>query len=235
MAVCAAVATTASARADELVRLGGANPCRPGSHWLAGTHAGYNYLVKGYTGYTNLWIAGVDLLYYAISETRDDRRNSVCKDSLMARFSFEYAPLKVPDGNYGLSEDNIFIDMSILYRIGPPPSGTLAQWVPFVGGGLGVAIARTSLTTPATGSVSGSSGQFALSASLGIYSPEVFSSLHLTPELRMHGALVPQGIAYNLAIQIGLTYWPSDDIREHGKISRPKSERPREVNPGERW
>jgi hypothetical protein len=219
---------------DELVRLGGANPCRPGSHWFAGTHGGYNYLVKGYTGYTNMWIAGVDMYYYAINESRDQRGNVDCKDAMMARISLDYAPLTVPAGNYGLSEDNIFFDLSILYRVGPPPSGTLKQWVPFVGGGFGVTLARTKLNTPATGELSGTAGQFTLSASLGIFSPEVFSSLHLTPELRMHGTLVPGGIAYNLALQIGLSYWPSQSVREQVKRIKPKSESAREAVPGER-
>src|SRR5437588_3245960 len=84
------------------------------SSWILapGINAGYNKLLTGYEGYENLGNLGLDLY---IQPPRETPQRTSWYHNVLFRFSFDYFPLQVPKGNFGLTEDIYSLNFSFLY------------------------------------------------------------------------------------------------------------------------
>jgi hypothetical protein len=205
--ICTAGTTVHAAETGTaIMRRGG---CGSGLRFYPGFHSGFNHLVRNYEGYGSLWLAGLDL--NLLTSTRNRGNDSACSDRIMLRLSMDYAPLKVPDGNYGLSEQIVNPYFSVVYRFGSPLMSRLNAWTPFVGAGAGAVFDMVKLDTPATGAASGTATLFDISVTGGVLGPELFEAVRFTPEVRVHLTGVPNGWALNAVYMVGLTYAPQGD------------------------
>jgi hypothetical protein len=209
------IAAFGSARADvpAQVNMFGSDECERRVNFGGGAFAGYNYLMTGYENYSSLWVSGVDLyLIKKIQFTDRSKGRSLreCRDNIALRLTFAYAPVVVPQGNSNFTEDYLSTYFSILYRFGRGElSARPGAWFPYVGGGLGIALNRTSASSLATGAISGTQSMLNLNISLGILGPAVFRSFRISPEVRANFLSLARGMNIQTAGQVSLVYWPN--------------------------
>lgn len=176
-------------------------------HWILrpAVGLGYNNMMKGYDGYENLGNFGLD--FYI-------QRRSGHKDSwgrnLYLRLSMDYAPLQVPEGNNGLTEDLYGANASLLYmfnKIGRfRPS-----WIPFIGGGYGAYRDVVELDTRATGKITTKESYHGFVASFGVSLPNMKLGIpfRLIPEIRYHQYKTLEEPASHMTYQLGIMFWPA--------------------------
>jgi hypothetical protein len=177
-----------------------------GRGWAVGVSPslGYNQLIKGYKGYSNLGSAGIDLW---VRPVRPRVEAPSFRYNFLFRLSAEYLPMKVPDGNYGLQEDMFDATASVLYRLRSFAGPEADHWIPFTGLGGGVYSDWTRLDTPASGKISGMHHYSGAVFSLGAFSPRWRNIFQFVPEVRFHMLRIPDSKwSMNLVYQAGLYY-----------------------------
>ncbi len=196
----------------------GSRECAGRVRYGGGVFGGYNYLLAGYENYGSLWTGGVDLIAIKKLTFRDKSKGPGyrdCRDNLGVRFSFAYAPVAVPEGNYNVSQDYLSVYFTVFYRFGrgevaDSPSG----WFPFVGGGMGLAFDRTSANSPASGELSGTASMLTLNLVGGFLGPEVFKNVRFVPEVRVNALALARGFNFQTAGLVSLAYWPDTRLPE---------------------
>jgi hypothetical protein len=196
-----------------------------GLEFYPATHVGYNQLVKNYDGYTNLWTTGGDIYVGVPSKLL---ASSGCSDQAQFRLSGEYLPMKVPAGNNGLSEQVATLTFGGIFRFGSPLLKEVEVASPYIGLGAGLIWDMLTVNTPATGRIDRSAREFDLQLSVGLFSANFLNLFRINPEVRLHGTVVPNGIALNAEYLVGFVVTPDfggrRSHRHSKKTDAPKKE-----------
>lgn len=172
-------------------------------------NGGYTQLIKGYEDYTNLGNAGIDL-YMRPPVPQFPKWHS----RMMFRLSVDYFPLQVPDDVVGITHDLYSLNGTVLWRFMDMSQAEHHQWVPFVGGGVGMYLDRITLEMPASGKISGTKRYLGGTASVGVQIPCI-GSIRLVPELRYHAILEPDNFwAQHVTYQLGAALWFPAKVKE---------------------
>jgi hypothetical protein len=184
------------ARADDEDRYGIGDK-EPGRKilWLgAGGYAGMNSLSRGYEQHKKSGYMGGGEIELGLA---DPRRVPTYR----LRLNFDYMPLAIEDGPYGLSEslNALTVGFSYNYR----PEQDLSY---FAGPAIGYYFDTVSVNSPATGIKSNTYSFLGLNFFGGVRW-RLGDTLYLVPELRYHLVREPGAFwATNYDLQIGLNY-----------------------------
>jgi len=195
------------------LRLASAEEAR---RWLfvPAVNVGYNNLMNGYDGDSDLGKIGADL-YIHFPQMADAAPGTF--NNWWGRLSLEYFPLQVPDGSNGLTEDVYSLNGAFVYVLRLTNRGRELPLYPFLGLGGGWYQDRVELDTPASGKVTGVYNNFGWNASLGVFLPpmQFFVPIRLVPEVRYHSVKGVHEDTSMISYQLAVSFWP--DAKEIGK------------------
>jgi len=163
--------------------------------WLGvGGYGGMNFLSKGYDQHKKSDYMGGGEIDLGLAEPRRTPQ-------FRLRLNFDYLPLAIEDGPYGLSESMKALTVGFYYN--PRPEQDLSF---FVGPGVGYYFDTVAVNSPATG-IKSNTYNFLGVNFFGGARWRLSDALWLVPELRFHLVREPGNFwATNYDLQIGLNY-----------------------------
>lgn len=158
-----------------------------------GGYAGENFLIDGYKKYKNNFSGNM--------EFRIGIANAAAKPNMIVAVNYDYMPLIMPDGLYGMSEKITSFNAGFLYCFDAQNTIDL-----FIGPGAGFYYDLITLDTPASGKLEHEYSFFGYNVTAGI-NYYVSDNLVLIPEIRYHLIREPGNFyATNMVFQIGAQY-----------------------------
>ncbi|MBI5555522.1 MAG: outer membrane beta-barrel protein [Elusimicrobia bacterium] len=158
-----------------------------------GGGAGENFLVDGYKKYKNNLSAKIEL--------RIGLANAGARPNMFVTMNYDYMPLIMPAGLYGMSEKITSFNAGFLYGFDAQNKINL-----FIGPGAGFYYDLITLDTPASGKLEHEYSFFGYNITAG-FNYYVAENLVLIPEIRYHLIREPGSFyATNMIFQIGAQY-----------------------------
>lgn len=158
-----------------------------------GGSLGMNYLQRGYDSYKKDYPDfGVDLKVI--------RKRATQSTLYDYRISFEYFPLVVPEGTYGLTEDIYSISGSVLFNF-----YRHKYFTSYAGIGPGLYLDHIRLDTPVSGEKSTMYAKIGLNASVGMIINTKYG-FKIYPEVRYHTMFSQKYMASHMSIQCGVMF-----------------------------
>lgn len=159
----------------------------------AGGYMGMNYLLDGYDKYDNTVSGGLSV-NMGIAE-----RNKNPKYTF--RFTYEYMPLIMPDGPYGMTDSITAATLDFLYSL-----DTQSNLSIYAGPGIGYYFETVTMDTPASGYLEHTYRFMGVNISLGL-AYYLFRNVVFLPEVRFHMIREPGSYwAKNIVYQLGISY-----------------------------